>query len=187
MSKPYNISVIIGLSGVGKTHTINFLKNYSSEYLHFSGGSLIKKRLAIVNRDYLRLSGAQEVLRNQIVLVDQFNEELERIPLGSPVLFDAHTVVDCNEDGLVQIPFDIFEKLNPTRIIFLHDKPETIANRRKQDSSRERPNVNVTEIETQQNLSLTIAKDYSNRLSVPLLELKFSQITQYQEKFLHVE
>ncbi len=46
MSNGREITIIAGLSSVGKTYVINALMRESDSYTHFSAGSLIKKRLA---------------------------------------------------------------------------------------------------------------------------------------------
>ncbi|RLT87429.1 MULTISPECIES: ATP-binding protein [unclassified Ketobacter] len=138
MSKQHEIVVVAGLSGVGKSHLINELKKSDSQFVHFSAGSLIKKGRNLSDRDELRLLGENEILQNQYLLVDQLKEELESLSDRNIVLFDAHMVIDSDE-SILEIPFEIFERLNPSRLILLCCEPEMILSRREKDGSRLRP------------------------------------------------
>ena len=168
MLKPHSITVIAGLSGVGKTYVIERMLANDERFVHFSAGSLIKKRLAVVDRDHLRLFSANQILQNQYALVEQFNIEMESVPKGIHVLFDAHMIIDIGTE-VIEIPFDIFEKLAPSRMILLCEDPEIIVQRRNSDSSRDRPTRSVIEIQKQQGLSQKLAAELSEHLSIPLL------------------
>lgn len=170
MSKQHEIVVVAGLSGVGKSHLINELKKGGSQFVHFSAGSLIKKRRNLSNRDELRLLGENEILQNQYLLVNQLKEELESLSDRSIVLFDAHMVIDSDE-SILEIPFEIFEKLNPSRFILLCCEPEVLLSRREKDSSRLRPLRSVKKLNTQQELSRKLAEEYAARLSIPFSSL----------------
>lgn len=171
MSKQHNIIVIVGLSGVGKSHVISELKKDECLFIHFSAGSLINKRRKLIERDKLRTLKRNDVLQNQYLLIDQFNNELESIPAGSIILFDAHMIID-SDDSILEIPFDIFKKINPSTFILLYDDPAVILSRRKKDSSRVRPRRSIDEIDRQQNKSQKLVEEYASRLSVPLIKLK---------------
>ena len=183
MSKPHDITVIAGLSGVGKTHVITELKKYSDVIIHFSAGSLIKKRRAAMNRDQLRLLSSNEILQNQYVLIEQLTHELKSISEHSLILFDAHMVIDT-EDEVLEIPFEIFEQLNPSRFILLHDEPATILSRRATDASRTRPQRSVKQLDEQQKQSLKLAENYAHRLSVPFIAVSSNNLHVIKDKLL---
>jgi len=175
MSNVHDITVIAGLSGVGKTFVIEKLIRESGSYLHLSAGSLIKKRLANLDRDRLRELEKGSILANQYLMIEQFKEELNTINSRFSIIFDAHMVID-NDHELIEIPYEIFERLSPVRIIFLTDEAEKILERRKFDSSRKRPIRSIPEIIEQQNRSIIIAEKYSLRLSIPFIEIKSGDI-----------
>lgn len=176
MSKPHDITVIVGLSGVGKTYAIEKIMASDDEFVHFSAGSLIKKRLAAVDRDHLRLLSTNQILQNQYALVEQFNIELESVPKDSRVLFDAHMLIDIGEE-VIEIPFDIFETLAPSRIVLLYEAPEIIIKRRNSDTSRDRPVRTSLEIQKQQELSQKLAAELSDRLSIPFIKVSTQDIS----------
>lgn len=175
MSKPHDITAIAGLSGVGKTYAIETILANDDQFVHFSAGSLIKKRLAAVDRDHLRLFSANQILQNQYALVEQFNIEMGSVPKGSHVLFDTHMIIDIGAE-VIEIPFDIFEKLAPSRMVLLHENPEIIIKRRISDTSRDRAVRTVLEIQNQQELSQNLAAELSDRLSIPFITISTQNI-----------
>ncbi len=181
MLKQHDITVIVGVSGVGKSYFVRSLLNLSNDLIHFSAGTLIKKRLEKIDRDKLRLLSTSEVLQNQYVLVDQFNEELKTIEEGRRILFDAHMVIDTDK-GLLEIPFDVFKKIKPSRFIFLQENPGVILERRLNDSSRDRPQRSEDQILKQQSLSIKLAREYAGKLSKPVVFTNANN-TQLLEEF----
>jgi len=169
MSKlQYDLTIIAGISGVGKTFIINKILNSDNKYIHFSAGELIKKRKENLSHDELRLLSSNEILRNQRLLIDQLNIEKSSICHNKHILFDAHMLIDTDKE-LVEIPLDIFEKLSPSRIVFLHEEPETIMKRRSTDLSRKRPIKTLEELQFQQDRSRILAMQYSNDLSIDFI------------------
>lgn len=175
MSNIHDITIISGLSGVGKTFVIEKLVSESDSYFHLSAGSLIKKRLANLDRDQLRELEKNSILANQYLMTEQFKVELNTIDKKFSIIFDAHMVID-NDQELIEIPYNVFEQLSPTRIIFLTDEAEIIMKRRKFDSTRKRPIRTIAEIIEQQNRSIMLAQDYSKKLSISFIEIKSGDI-----------
>lgn len=175
MSNIHDITVIAGLSGVGKTFIIQKLIHESDAYVHLSTGSLINKRLENLDRDQLRELEKDSILTNQYLMIEQFKEELNTIDRGLSIMFDAHTIID-NDHELIEVPYEIFEQLSPVRIIFLSDEAEKILERRKSDNSRKRPIRSIPEIIEQQNRSIMLAQEHSSRLSIPFIEIKAGDI-----------
>ncbi|MES2676906.1 MAG: AAA family ATPase [Pseudomonadota bacterium] len=174
MPKARDIIIIAGLSGVGKTYVINhLLQQFGTNYKNFSAGSLIKKRISSLAYDDLCKLDKNSVLQNQQLLVEQFNEELLETDKNFTILFDAHMVID-NHKEVIEIPYEIFKQLLPTKIIFLFDEPEKIITRRKNDESRKRHIRTTQEIKEQQDHSAMLAKKYARLLSIPLIEIKVS-------------
>jgi adenylate kinase len=173
MSKPqFNLTLIAGLSGVGKTFIINEIMRGDSKFIHFSAGYLIKKRRQNVSHDELRLLDSNEILQNQHLLIDQLNIEKIAIDSGVHILFDAHMIIDTDNE-LVEIPFEIFDKLTPSRMVFLHAVPKIILERRVNDTSRVRPVKTIAEIQSQQDRSGRLAQEYCNKLSIEFIHHTF--------------
>lgn len=175
MSKHHKVIIIAGISGVGKSHVVSTLRERNSDLIHFSAGTLIKKRVASLDRDELRKLGDNEILKNQYLLIDQFNEELASLKDGQKILFDAHMIIDAEND-VVEIPFEIFELLKPCALIFLKEEPSIIFNRRNSDESRKRPMRSVEVLTKHQARSLSMAEEYSCKLDVLFQELSPSNI-----------
>lgn len=176
MSKPHDISVIAGLSGVGKTYVIQNLMHESDDYAHFSAGTLITKRRANIDRDRLRELDKDTILSNQYLLVEQFKEELLSLDATKRILFDAHMLID-NDHSIVEVPYEVFERLSPTRFIFLSDDEHKILDRRKNDGARTRPIRSISQIMEQQRESIRLAKEYSQRLSIEFHEVQSGDIS----------
>lgn len=168
MSKRHNITLIAGISGVGKSYIIKNLCESSHNFVHFSAGSLIKKRKMSLSRDELRLQNTKDILQNQYLLVSQLHEELKLVPMVRHILFDAHMIVD-NDNELLEIPLTIFEQLKPSRIIFLSEEPKIILERRRNDAFRKRPIRSETEILNHQEISKKLVIEYAEILSIPFI------------------
>ncbi len=175
MSNVHDITVIAGLSGVGKTFVIEKLVRESDSYVHLSAGSLIKKRRANLERDRLRELEKNSILANQYLMIEQFKKELNTIDRRFSIIFDAHMVID-NDHELIEVPYEIFEQLSPIRIIFLFDEAEKIIEKRIFDNSRKRPIRSIPEIIEQQNRSIMLAQKHSSRLSIPFIEIQSGDI-----------
>jgi adenylate kinase len=171
MSKKHDITIIIGLSGVGKTYLISKLLNHSSSYIHFSAGDLIRTRLANPDRDILRISNADNILENQRLFIEQLAEELVALKESAPVLLDAHVIVD-NDSEVIPIPIGVFKELFPKRLIFLSDTPPNILQRREIDKSRNRPIRTIEEITVHQEKSRALVINYGQELRIPFIEIK---------------
>jgi adenylate kinase len=116
----------------------------------------------------LRLLDSNEILQNQHLIIDQLNIEKIEIDSGVHILFDAHMIIDTDNE-LVEIPFEIFDKLEPSRMVFLHAAPKIILGRRVSDTSRSRPIKTIAEIQSQQDRSSFLAQDYCNKLSIEFI------------------
>jgi len=175
MSKQHKICVLVGLSGVGKSYLIKQLTAKESHYVHFSAGELIRKRRSNIDHDELRLLPDDEILRNQYLLIDQFQQELSAVQDSVVVLFDAHMIIDT-DSGFFEVPFDIFSRLSPDYFTYISENPETILSRRRADASRKRPTRTVDELDLQQKRSLELARSYSENLVIEFAHLNSSNI-----------
>jgi adenylate kinase len=120
-------------------------------------------------------------LQNQYALVEQFNIEMESVPKGAHVLFDAHMIIDIGTE-VIEIPVDIFEKLAPSRMVLLYEDPEIIIKRRNLDSSRDRPVRATIEIKKQQDHSRKLAAELSDHLSIPFITASTRDISELKDR-----
>lgn len=180
MSDIRDITVIVGLSGVGKTFVINRLMSEDEKCIHLSAGSLIRKRLANIERDSLRVLNREVILDNQFLMAEQFNSEISEISKDFKILLDAHMMID-NDKELIDIPFSIFQMINPNRLFFLFEEAGTIISRRKIDVTRGRPVRSENEIVDQQDRSLLLATNLCDYLSVPLYKFSSSEVDKMKE------
>ncbi len=169
MNIEHDLTIIAGLSGVGKTHLINRIINEDDNFIHLSAGTLIKKRLEHVERDSLRELGSNTIIANQFLMVEQMNEELAQFNAPQKVLLDAHMLID-GHDGILEIPYEIFQRLAPRRLILLVANAEDIVSRRSLDASRKRPIRNSDELEKQQLQSAELAQTYCQQMGIPYIE-----------------
>lgn len=177
ISKPPDIVVIAGLSGVGKSYVINQLKEGSDHFVNFSAGTLIKKRRSNMTRDDLRLLDEHGILQNQYFLIEQFMEEICSLTEHNTILFDAHILIDTDKK-IIEIPLEIFSNINPSGFILLYDDPKTILKQRYMDISRKRPERSLTELRSQQDRSLSLAKIYAEQLNIPIMITTSKEIIQ---------
>lgn len=161
------IILVFGLPGAGKTTLINGLTNLDSSYHRLSGGSLINAELPQEDRDKLRKLGENQILLNQEKLVLNFQIKLKQLK-GKKIIFDGHCVV---KDGnkIVEIPVTVIERLTPDLIVFVDVEPKTIAERRSEDANRpDRESESIEQLQKQRDLQISICKNYSELLNVPL-------------------
>lgn len=157
--------LVTGISGIGKTTFINSLgHNGSIQFL--SAGSLIKaerERLKDeIHRDMLRFADIGE---NQKLLIEGFRRTKDHT--ASLVLLDGHTVIDT-QDGLVQIPTEVFSALEIDMFVFLEDEPQLILDRRANDKSRTRPKLAIDILAQHQTEALGITRKIATEMSAPL-------------------
>lgn len=183
MSKAHKLVVIAGISGVGKTVIINELMLSADRFVHFSAGALIKKQLDSIKHDELRLLGRDRILHNQYLLLAQLELELKSIAPDSYVLFDAHMIID-NDQELIEIPFDFFKRLSPSLFLFIKEAPEIILQRRSGDSSRARPSRTLIELQSQQDCSQVLVEEYCKKLSIPYYCFNSGQREELKQRLL---
>lgn len=168
------IVAVFGVSGVGKSTLIqNFIAEHK-EWLHLQAGSLIKEALRSVDRDQLRLVGNDELMVNQRLMIGEFWKAVDAEP-NQNIIFDGHSVIDTG-GGLVKIPEDIIEALNPTALIFVESQPANIKARREADTSRKRPLLSSEAINTQQSSAYEQVLHYANMLNIPIHKVKADDV-----------
>lgn len=116
----------------------------------------------------LRTAAASAVQDNQQRLVAAF-EVARRSRPDCPVLFDGHSVID-NDQGVVEIPVAAIAGLRPTAIVFVHDEPGAIRQRRLADE-RPRPDRTEETLTGHQDRARQAAEGYAKHLAVPFYVL----------------
>ncbi len=103
-------------------------------------GALIKEARAWKDGQNLTLDALREVDldENQSLLAQGFARRIDRA--ASLIVLDCHTVIETT-GGLVRIDPRVFVPMNVRAMVFLEDEPEEIAQRRRNDATRQRPST----------------------------------------------
>lgn len=150
-----------GISGVGKT---TFLSKFADivTFQHVTGGSLIAfaRDAPADSRDAIRHANLD---KNQRLLIQGF--ALTRDPTAELIIMDGHVVIDDGE-GLKNISSDVFKTLDVTVMVHLEANPELVANNRRQDTSRSRPNYGADRLAQHQRVSREHAQSIAKTLNI---------------------
>lgn len=165
------VIVILGVSGVGKSHLARWITQKIPELLRLTASGLLRRSLR-TSGERLRKSPRETVEENQFRLASAVETERARQP-DRPVLLEAHAFID-NDQELIEISVDVLRKIGPSGILFLQASPGDIFRRRDHDK-RTRPLRSVDELEIQQNYALSLSKKYSSELEVPLWVINSDQ------------
>jgi len=166
------VLAIVGLSAVGKSTIISELETALS-LRHFTASELIKSELAlcksqVATSEELRLG---RVVDNQVLLATAFARCTEG--LEGLVVLDGHVAID-GASGLVDIPASVFGDLGVQHMLFIRASAHAIAERRRKDALRIRPQRTIAEITAHQEHALSRAKTITVQLGIPLTVLDSS-------------
>ncbi|WP_374413506.1 ATP-binding protein [Novosphingobium colocasiae] len=156
---------LLGLSGVGKTTLLKRLLG-QVEFTHLEASRLIKaeqarRSIAAQSSEALRTG---PILDNQALLVAGFKYEARYI--DGPIVFDGHSVID-GENGLIQIPLDVFASLELQAICILQAAPVDILARRRDDIARPRPARTADALAEHQEMAIEVARAIAEQLNLP--------------------
>lgn len=175
------VVLVFGVPGVGKTTLITEALNELFSYKRLSGGSLINAELSESERDQLRKMSSSDILFNQKVLVHNFKKYRARNPSDN-ILFDGHCAVK-HEEGILDIPVEIIEALEPDKILFLKEDAGEIIKRRNLDKERPGREVEeIQEIEAFQSYQRSICENYATTLGVPVEVLDAPSVKSFVSK-----
>ena len=160
------IICLTGISGVGKGYTAKKYCESQKRTLHLVASDILKAELKL-EKEQLRTSRKGKIENNQEILVNAFQRALEVNGSNIEVIFDCHMVIDNNHE-LVHIPLHVFKDTNISQIVFVHDDPSAILQRRKSDVGRVRPERSEADISKQQDMALAVAKNYASELNIPI-------------------
>lgn len=83
------------------------------------------------------------------------------------VVLDGHTVID-GSSCLIEIPAEVFGAAHVRHMLFLKAHPDQIAERRRNDAGRSRPHRSPEQIQTHQELAITVAEKIAAELRITL-------------------
>ncbi len=170
------LSILFGLSGVGKTTMGRRITDRDACIAHLSASDLLRAAHAQTGEE-LRTAQKDRLVANQEVLGEALNRW--DFPMGTHhILLDAHSVVD-NDRVLVEIPVQVIASLAPSRLVFITDEPAAIVARRASDK-RQRPARTTEELHYHQERSLAVCIEFSEALSVPLSILKAGDLAGFR-------
>lgn len=158
------VIIIFGLSGVGKTTLCKAFVRQYPQYIHLSASQMLREATGRMSEE-LRKSDTKTIRERQIILSAVLQEK-RRGRDSSPVLIDAHSVID-NDRTLVPVPTSAIAAMKPTGLVFIAADPVTLLQRRTADS-RERPLRTVDELREQQERAEGVAHAFAEELSLPI-------------------
>jgi len=158
----HKIIFIGGVHGVGKT---TLCKSVSSEFniKHYSASELIKKYSNIKFEPNARV---KNINRNQDMLIQAINTYLE---INKIYILDGHFCLLNQASEITKIPLATFTQMAPSAIILLHNNPNDIYSRLK---DQERYIYDVGLLTSFQDQELQYSRFVANKLGIPYLKAK---------------
>jgi adenylate kinase len=157
---------VCGISGVGKSYLLRRYAELGNDRVVISAGGLIAHARAARDRDTLRTLSATDLHESQQMLVEGFRGLLPTIT--APVLIiDGHALIDNNQNDPYLVPNEVFHALSPNGFVHIESPPDTIAERRRLDVVRQRPDRSIAELTRHQELSAARILDVARHLRVP--------------------
>ncbi|VWX50863.1 AAA family ATPase [Novosphingobium sp. 9U] len=155
--------LVFGVSGVGKTSSCTDYVARHPEWLYLRASALLSDATG-ESAEALRTSSEDAILRNQRLL----GVALKRARAGreaSPVLIDAHAVID-NDRDLVTVPVDAVASLYADGIVLLELSATMLAARRA-GSDRLRPTRSAYSLDRESRLESAAVRSYATALGIP--------------------
>ncbi|ADU13153.1 ATP-binding protein [Asticcacaulis excentricus] len=156
--------LVFGISGVGKSTACKVFTNTHPEFKYVSASEIISSATSH-SPEKLRKSSEAEIEKNQTALISALNDLFIQSP-QSPIILDAHAVIDNDED-LIEIPTATIQAIRPLGLILLEAPPLDVI-RRRQIGPRRRPLRDVARIELETAKERKIVQHYAEALDIPL-------------------
>ena len=147
-----------GIHGVGKSFFCDKVKSELSILTYSSSELIAERKMVYFSSDKL----IPDIDDNQQHLLSAINELNS---LGIQYLLDGHFCLLNAEGQVTRIPEGTFYDLHPDAIILLTEKPEVIAERRKQ---RDGLNYKLDDIGKFQDNEIAYATEIANILGIPI-------------------
>ncbi|MEO0771275.1 MAG: ATP-binding protein [Cyanobacteria bacterium J06649_4] len=157
--KKHKIIFVAGIHGVGKTTLCSGIAS-KFKVRHFSASSLIKNER---KEEHFRNKQVEDVAGNQDHLVTAINKHFSTTDW---YLLDGHFCLLNKNNEITQIPYSTFEGIQPSAIIVLTDKPETIYSRL---ASRDDVKYNLALLRSFQEQEILYADSIREKLNIPCL------------------
>lgn len=148
-----------GIHGVGKSFFCDKVKSELSIFTYSASELIAERKKAYFSSDKL----IPDIDDNQLYLLSAI---YELNSLGKQYLLDGHFCLLNAEGQVTRIPEETFHTLHPDAIILLTEKPEVIAERRKQ---RDGLKYNLDETGKFQDEEISYATEMANMLEIPLM------------------
>ncbi len=174
IERPGHTILVFGVSGVGKSHTLEKAAARLPESATWRASEIIGAARNTLDPESLRRLPLDEIRRSQDLLIQGFSTHRKSFP-NLLVLLDAHSVIDT-EVGLTDIPVEVASGLAPLGMIHVSDDVARILERRANDQHRVRPSRSFDQLEEYQRRSIASCKLYSVTLNVPLVEVRSGDI-----------
>lgn len=160
---------LAGLSGAGKTTILQAVSKETGA-VHLSASSLIKEQILFEGGRESSPEGlrAGNISNNQLLLSRAFQRQTMAIERHT--VLDCHTVIDT-PTGLQELSASVFEALGLTDFAFLFVEPWLLAQRRRNDIARNRPERTEEEIRSQQKAALQVGRNVASLIGVPFAVL----------------
>ncbi|AWW25976.1 hypothetical protein DOZ58_04530 [Acetobacterium sp. KB-1] len=148
-----------GIHGVGKSFFCEHVRTVLFIETHSASGLIAKQKMSSFSSDKL----IPDIDDNQQYLLTAINDLNSS---GKQYLLDGHFCLLNGRGRVTRIPEETFYLLRPEAIVLLTEKPEIIAERRKQRDDR---SFNLNELEKFQEEEITFASEIAKTLEIPLL------------------
>ena len=168
--------LVTGMPGVGKTAVLNefekianksnvktFIINYGSIM-----NSILKSKGKELTRDEIRKQKMNSQKKIQLKAADIIAKKGRT----GIVIIDTHMSVNTKAGFLPGLPYDVLKKLDPSLLVLIETDPKDIMKRRGLDSSRDRDNQSIQEIEFGLEWSRYLASACSTLIGIPVKILK---------------
>jgi adenylate kinase len=169
---------VCGISGVGKSHLLRRYAELRKDLTVISAGGLITHARAARDRDALRNLSTTDLHESQQLLVDGLRGLLPTIS-ASLLIIDGHALIDNNEDDPYLVPLEVFDSLAPDGLVHIESPPDAIAERRRSDHSRVRPERSIEELTHHQELSAARTLQIGRRLAIPTATCQTGDETEF--------
>ena len=161
------IIFIGGVHGVGKGNICQQIKS-KVNIIHLTASEVLKwKDISDVDNKLV-----QDINETQDLLIVNLSKIVHK---DKHYLLDGHYCL-LNKNGISErVPFKTFQNLNLSKLILVYEEPKTIKERLE---FRDGKNYDLEQISDFQNMELAYAKEISENLNIPLLQIQSSKYNQ---------
>jgi adenylate kinase len=162
--------LVTGVSGVGKTFTIEAFIKQQPSFVRVSASNLLKdagRRINAVDEEYLK--------QNQRLLLDIVKSKT--LAVNEKLIFDGHAVLESTEGRLVEVPTSLVSAIIPRAIVTIFDDMSKLQQRR--EGKQVRKDADWTDYV--QSTEVSRSRMWAELLQVPFHTVVSGQITAFAE------